>query len=50
MGAHINRLEAWAKKMQEMFNKEIKNRLLAMNTIISKIKNTLEGYNSRYLR
>ena len=35
---------------EEMFNKEIKNRLLVMNTLISKIKNTLEGYNSRYLR
>ena len=50
MEAWLSRLEAWIKKMQEMFNKdleELKNKQSTMNSAITVIKNTLEACNSR---
>ena len=46
------RMEAKMKKMKEMFNKmfnlkELKNKQTEMNNIITEMKNTLEGINSR---
>ena len=44
------RMEAKIKKMQEMFNKdlkELKNKPTEMNNTITKMKSTLEGINSR---
>ena len=49
MELQINRLETRIKKMQEMFNKdlkEIKSQSI-MNNAITEIKSTLEGTNSR---
>ena len=43
-------MEAKIKKMQEMFNKdlkELKNKPTEMNNTITKMKSTLEGINSR---
>ena len=50
MDVKINRMEAWIKLMQEMFDKnlgEIKNRQSAMNNTITGIKNALVGTHSR---
>ena len=50
MELQINRLETRIEKMQEMFNKdleEIKNSQSIMANVITKIKSTLEGMNSR---
>ena len=49
MDLQINRLETRIEKMQEMFNKHRKNNKESsiMNNAITKIKNTLEGTNSR---
>jgi len=49
MDLQINRLETRIEKMQEMFNKHRKNNKESsiMNNAITKIKNTLEGSNSR---
>ena len=47
---HRNRMEAWIKKIKEMFNKdidEIKKKQSVMNNTITERKNTLEGINSR---
>ena len=44
------RMEAKTEKMQEMFNKdleELKSKQTEMNNKITKMKNTLEGINSR---
>ena len=44
------RMEAKIKKMQEMFNKdlkELKNKQTEMNNTITEMKTTLEGINSR---
>ena len=44
------RIEAKIEKMQEMFNKdleELKNKHTEMNNIITEMKTTLEGINSR---
>ena len=44
------RMEAKIEKMQEMFNKdlgELKDKQTEMNNAITKMKNTLEGINSR---
>ena len=44
------RMEAKIEKMQEMFNKhlkELKNKQTEMNNTITELKNTLEGINSR---
>ena len=49
MELQINCLETRIEKMQEMFNKdleEIKSQSI-MNNVITEIKNTLEGTNSR---
>ena len=43
-------MEAWIKKIQEMFNKdleELKNKQIVKNNAITEMKNTLEGINSR---
>ena len=43
-------MEAWIKKIQEMFNKdleELKNKQIVKNNAINEIKNTLEGINSK---
>ena len=45
-----NRMEAWIKKIQEMFNKdleELKNKQTEMNNTITEMKNTLEGISNR---
>ena len=50
METQINRLEAQIKKMQEIFDKEVeelKNEQSIMNNVITEIKYTLEGNNSR---
>ena len=50
MESQINKLEAQIEKIWERFNKdleEIKNRQSAMNSIITEIKNTLEGTNNK---
>ena len=44
------RLEAKINKLQEMFNKQIKDlktKLTQINNTITKMKNSLEGINSR---
>ena len=43
------RMEAWIKKIQEMFNKdleELKQTQTEVNNTITEMKNTLEGYKS----
>ena len=53
MELQINRLETRIEKMQEMFSKdleEIKKSQSIMNNIITDIKSTLEGTNSRIMR
>jgi len=50
MELQINSLETRIEKMQEMFNKdlrEIKKSQYIMNNAINEIKNALEGTNSR---
>ena len=50
MELQINSLETRIEKMQERFNKdleEVKKSQNIMNNAINKIKNTLEGTNSR---
>ena len=50
MELQINSLETRIEKMQEMFNKdlrEIKKSQYIMNNAINEIKNTLEGNNIR---
>ena len=50
METQINRLEAQIKKMKEIFDKEVeelKNEQSIMNNVITEIKYTLEGNNSR---
>ena len=47
---HGKRMEAKIKKMQEMFNKdleELKDKQTEMNNIITEMKTTREGINSR---
>ena len=47
-----NRMEAWIKKIQEMFNKdleELKNKQTEMNNTITEMKNILEGINNRIM-
>ena len=44
------RMEAQIEKLQEMLSKDLedlKNKQTTMNSMISKVKNTLEGINSR---
>ena len=44
------KMEAWIKKIKEMFNKdleELKNKQPEVNNTITEMKNTLEGINSR---
>ena len=53
MESQINSLETRIEKMQEKFNKdleEIKKSQYIMNNAINKIKNTLEGTNSRIVQ
>ena len=40
-------MEPKLEMMQEMFNKELKNKQTQMNNTISEMKNTLEGISSR---
>ena len=50
MDLQINSLATSTKKMQEMFNKdleEIKKSQSIMNNVMTEIKSTLEGTNSR---
>ena len=50
MELQINRLEIGIEKMQEMFNKdlqEIKKNQSIMKNVVTEIKRTLEGTNSR---
>ena len=51
MELQINGLETGIEKMQEIFNKELeemkKKNQLIMNNVITEIKSTLEGINSR---
>ena len=52
MELQIDRLETKIEKVQEMFNKdleEIKKSRSIMNHVITHIKNTLEGINSRIM-
>ena len=52
MELQIDSLEKRIEKMQEIFNKDLKERKksqLKMNNAINEIKNTLEGTNSRIM-
>ena len=45
-----SRMEEWTEKIQEMFNrelKELKNKQTEMNNTITEMKNTIEGVNNR---